>query len=209
MARKTKEEALATRASILDAAERVFHEQGVSRTSLADIAQAAGVTRGAVYWHFKDKADVFTTMMDRVCLPIEEGSAASLQRPAPGQALASVRTRVHEVFELVVHDERARRVFEIATQRVEYVDELRAVRERHLQVRNGHTQQLVALFRDAQAHGEIPATLQPATAALGLHALIDGLLHNWLLDPTVFELTTTGMDAVDHYLAGVASRPPR
>ena len=47
MARRTKEEAQATRVQILDAAERVFHAQGVSRASLAEVAKAAGVSRGA------------------------------------------------------------------------------------------------------------------------------------------------------------------
>ena len=56
MARRTKEEALATRHALLDAAERVFGRRGVARTSLVEIAEEAGVTRGAVYWHFKDKA---------------------------------------------------------------------------------------------------------------------------------------------------------
>ena len=71
MARRTKEDVLATRTALLDAAERVFLQRGVSRTSLADIAQAAGVTRGALYWHFKDKAALFGAMMDRVALPLE------------------------------------------------------------------------------------------------------------------------------------------
>ncbi|MDP1673909.1 MAG: TetR family transcriptional regulator, partial [Burkholderiales bacterium] len=57
MARRTKDEAVETRNQILDAAEKVFSARGVSRTSLADIAEAASVTRGAIYWHFKDKAD--------------------------------------------------------------------------------------------------------------------------------------------------------
>src|SRR5574337_1789480 len=70
MARRTKEDALATRSALLDAAERVFLQQGVSRTSLADIAHAAGVTRGALYWHFKDKASLFNAMLDRVALPL-------------------------------------------------------------------------------------------------------------------------------------------
>jgi TetR/AcrR family acrAB operon transcriptional repressor len=55
MARRTKEEAAATRESILDAAEQLFVKQGVSRTTLQHIATAAGVTRGAIYWHFNDK----------------------------------------------------------------------------------------------------------------------------------------------------------
>ena len=73
MARRTKENAIATRSSLIDAAEQVFCEKGVSRASLSDIAQAAGATRGAIYWHFKDKLDLFGAMMDRVTLPLEQG----------------------------------------------------------------------------------------------------------------------------------------
>ena len=62
MVRRTKEEAQETRNRILDAAERVFVERGVGRSSLNEIATAAGVTRGAIYWHFQDKADVFNAM---------------------------------------------------------------------------------------------------------------------------------------------------
>ena len=49
MVRRTKEDALATRNRILDTAECVFERRGVSRTSLNEIALAAGVTRGAIY----------------------------------------------------------------------------------------------------------------------------------------------------------------
>ena len=71
MARRTKEEALATRHRLLDAAELLFQAQGVSNTSLQQIAERAGATRGAIYWHFKDKADLFDAMMERVKLPLE------------------------------------------------------------------------------------------------------------------------------------------
>ena len=52
MARRTKQDAQATREALLDAAEHVFEQRGVARTSLNHIAEAAGLTRGAVYWHF-------------------------------------------------------------------------------------------------------------------------------------------------------------
>ncbi|HEX9173202.1 MAG TPA: TetR family transcriptional regulator, partial [Telluria sp.] len=71
MARRTKEDALATRDSIIDAAEKLFAQQGVSRTTLQHIASAAGVTRGAIYWHFDDKAALFNAMMERAKTPIE------------------------------------------------------------------------------------------------------------------------------------------
>ena len=70
MARKTKEDALVTRELILDAAERVFHLRGVSRTSLQEIAKDAGLTRGAIYWHFENKGELFHAMMERVTLPM-------------------------------------------------------------------------------------------------------------------------------------------
>ena len=54
MARRTKEDAEATRNKLLDAAAEVFFAKGVAGASLSEVAQAAGLTRGAIYWHFKD-----------------------------------------------------------------------------------------------------------------------------------------------------------
>src|SRR5258706_330493 len=71
MARRTKEEAQETRNRLIDAAERVFQEKGVAHASLEEIAAAAEVTRGAIYWHFKDKAELFDAMMQRVVLPVD------------------------------------------------------------------------------------------------------------------------------------------
>src|SRR5690606_616469 len=71
MVRRSKEDALATRTSLLDAAERAFLEKGVAGTSLNDIAVEAGTTRGAIYWHFRDKADLFNAMMQRVVMPLQ------------------------------------------------------------------------------------------------------------------------------------------
>lgn len=42
----------------------VFLTAGVSSTSLGEIAKAAGVTRGAIYWHFKDKSDLFSEIWE-------------------------------------------------------------------------------------------------------------------------------------------------
>ena len=129
MARRTKEDAVATRNGLIDAAEQVFREKGVSRASLSDIAQAAGATRGAIYWHFKDKVDLFNAMMDRVTLPLEQGYGEfeSSTCPDPVQRLRAVMALV---LRGVASDERTRRVFEIALYKVEYVSELVGVRDR-------------------------------------------------------------------------------
>ena len=64
MVRRTKEEAQETRSQILQAAEQAFYERGVARTTLADIAALAGVTRGAIYWHFSNKSDLLQALLD-------------------------------------------------------------------------------------------------------------------------------------------------
>jgi TetR/AcrR family acrAB operon transcriptional repressor len=63
MARKTKKEAEKTRQQILDAALKVFSEKGYSKTTFVDIADEIGLTKGAVYWHFKTKPELLAAMI--------------------------------------------------------------------------------------------------------------------------------------------------
>ena len=219
MARRTKQEAQETRNHLLDAAEHLFQAQGVSRTSLEDIARRAGATRGAVYWHFKDKADLFNAMMDRITLPMEESFSPESSLDAPRgqedaapqtdsgtQAIERIRQAMLSILNLIVTDPQTRRVLEVATHKVEYVEDLLAVRQRHLNVRSGFLSRVEQSLQDASATQPDASNAQrssPATAAQGLHALIDGLVQNWLLDPQAFDLLEVGQCAIDIYLRGL------
>ncbi len=57
--RRSREDAQKTKQSIIDVAKELFCKNGYDRTNLCDIADAAGVTRGAVYWHFQNKDELF------------------------------------------------------------------------------------------------------------------------------------------------------
>lgn len=206
MARRTKEEALATRNALLDAAEGLFERAGVGGTSLHDIAQAAGVTRGAVYWHFKDKADLFNAMMERATLPFEAPFAQA--EKDSGDALESLRALVLAILRQAATDTHVQTVFTIATQMVEYVDELNAVRERHLQGRDQAVRRFEALLRRAAAQQRLGARVSPRPAAVALHALVNGLIYNWMLDREGFDLQRVGRAAVESLLAGFACEPP-
>lgn len=209
MVRRTKADALATRNSLLDAAEHLFQERGVSRTSLNDIATAAGTTRGAIYWHFKDKADLFNAMMERVTMPLE-GTLACSARSADTTAnpLLSLRASMMSALKQTATDEQTRRVFEVATHKVEYVTEMQAVRDRHLQVRNECMAMTEEILQQAVQREGIQLQVPLATAALGLHVIMDGLIQNWLLDPQAFDLVKSGLDTMDVYLAGLGFTPP-
>jgi TetR/AcrR family acrAB operon transcriptional repressor len=75
MVRRTKEDAQETRNRILDTAVEVLNRQGVAQTSLNDIAREAGVTRGAIYWHFANKVAMFDAMIERLLCPLLFNSA--------------------------------------------------------------------------------------------------------------------------------------
>jgi len=201
MARRTKEEAQATRSHILDTAERVFEERGVSGTSLNEIAKAAGLTRGAIYWHFQNKADLFNAMMERATLPLEQADVAGFKDPdtTPAQICAGFV----DVLRRVVRDPQLRRVFDIATHKVEYVGEMDAVRQRHLEWRNECVADIERALKRAKRGGALPASVAPRGAALGLLALFDGLLMSWMLEGGSFDLPRAGVQAFDIYLAGL------
>jgi len=200
MARRTKQDAQATREALLDAAERVFEQRGVSRTSLNHIAEAAGVTRGAVYWHFKDKADLFNAMMERVTLPLESELAGVYQ--APGDPIDALVTRLLHSFAQIAADARTQRVLNIAVMLVEHVEDLWPVRERHVQMDRANVERMRLVLERASALRQqpLPAAAQPL--AEGFHAMVRGLVYSWLLERS-FDLEATARIAMDAYLAGI------
>jgi len=203
MARRTKEDAQATRNLVLDTAEVVFVRRGVSRTSLNEIAQTAGLSRGAIYWHFKDKADLFNAMMERVMLPLEE--ALNLTGPTPTTGgIEQLRQGCIDALRKIVDDPQVRRVFEIAIHKVEYVDELEAVRDRRRDASKGHIDRIERTMAQSIRRGELSRRISARAAALGLHSLLEGLFQNWMLDPGAFDLVRVGTRVIDTYLAGLA-----
>jgi TetR/AcrR family acrAB operon transcriptional repressor len=202
MARRTKEEAAATRDNILDAAEQLFVEQGVSRTTLQHIATAAGVTRGAIYWHFDDKGALFMAMMERATLPLE-AELQMLDQADSEDPLVDLRNYVLAVLRRTVEDPGARRVFEIATLKVEFVDEMDAVRHRRQQSLENWMARAERRIRLAAEKGLIQGRADPRTLALAMWTMIDGLIRSWMFDPKSFDLLELGQCVIDPYLDGL------
>src|SRR5204862_195051 len=81
--RRTKEEAALTRDAIVDAALRCFDEQGIAHATLDGIAAGAGVTKGAVYHHFKGKGEILHEIRERVSLPLLDTADTTLLAAGP------------------------------------------------------------------------------------------------------------------------------
>ncbi|MCQ8895513.1 TetR family transcriptional regulator [Limnobacter humi] len=204
MVRKTKEEAQETRHQILDAAETVFSEKGVSRTTLNDIAQAAELTRGAIYWHFKNKADLLDAMMRRVTLPMDEFLATADADPEVSP-LNYIRERTLHVVRVLAESPQTQRVFDIVMHKTELVDDMLPIRDQHLEARQGCISDIQGDIERAIRKGELPAALNALQAAIGIHSLIDGLFANWVLNPN-FDLVQQAMFDIDNYLHGLKHR---
>jgi TetR/AcrR family acrAB operon transcriptional repressor len=188
MARNTKEEALETRSRILDAAENVFHAHGVSRTSLADIAAAAELTRGAIYWHFENKSALFNAMCERVRLPLEtmkEADSAMFVNDPMGQLLSNAV----QVMRQVVHDPRSRKVFGILFLKCEYVEPDDPIVVRQRECFMAGKVKIKRMLADAVALEQLPADLDIDLAYVMVHATFSGLLNNWLFAPDNFDLS--------------------
>lgn len=205
MPRRTKEEAQETREHLLDAAEALFQRDGVSATSLNDIACAAGLTRGAVYWHFRDKADLFDAMLERAYGPLHEQHDIALEAADHGAPLDLLRRHVTAVLRAIAGDERLCRIVDITENKVEYVNDLLPAMRHRTDVRGGYIAQLTHALARAQALGHAQRDVPPGALALGLFALIDGLVRHWVLQPSAFDLVDTGRIAVDRYLRGVVA----
>lgn len=176
MPRRTKEEAAKTRALILKTAEKQFFLHGVVQTSLQEIATAAGVTRGAIYWHFRDKADLLWSIADDVFMPHEDlmDRLVACESDDPLTLLLE-----HTIASLnaITNNPSRRRVFTILTQRCEYIEDLAKLNRRNNAMRERLLLRLATLFVQCAEKNILAPAWTPQTAALTLQTLVIGFIH--------------------------------
>jgi TetR/AcrR family acrAB operon transcriptional repressor len=208
MARRTKEEAAITREQLLDAAERVFRERGVAGSSLAEVASAAGVTRGAVYWHFRDKADLYAAMCERATLPLETmlDAAGTTIHEDP---LGALRQLAVTALSRLAGDPRSQAVFEVMFHKSERAAEHAPIAERKRRERGRCLAQVERVLQQAVQKGQLPPDTDTALATQALHAYIAGIMHEWVLDPGAYDLATAAAALIDAMLAGLRAAAPR
>ena len=207
MVRRTKAEAAVTREQLLDAAERVFRERGVASTTLGEVAAAAGVTRGAVYWHFRDKADLLGALCERTTLPLDALFDAS--RCQGADALDTLRTTAIAALTHLAGDPRAQAVFQLVFQSCGTTDEMAPLASTHQRERGACLVRVEELVARAVAEGGLPADTDPQLAGEALHAYVTGIMQSWVQNPAAYDLAAAAPALIDAMLAGLAAQPPR
>lgn len=189
--KRTKDDTARTRAMVLDAAADAFYEHGVSRTSLDHIAKRAGLTRGAIYWHFKDKADLLTalhsdTMLPQECLLLEAMANAS---DDPLDMIETGGVRFLHDFET---DERLQRVHTIVTLGCEFIGESRETISRVIAADEEMHNHLKQILEMAEQKGDLNPEWTSETATRALQCSMSGLLTEWLKSGKAFPLSAVG-----------------
>jgi AcrR family transcriptional regulator len=84
---KKAQQGEATRHALLDAARRLFGEDGYTTTSIDDVAHAANVTKGAFYHHYGGKQELFAAAYEQVKREVSERAATAFLEPDPWENL--------------------------------------------------------------------------------------------------------------------------
>jgi TetR/AcrR family acrAB operon transcriptional repressor len=176
MARKTKAEAALTRDRIVACARQVFSRDGVMNTSLEHVAKEAGVTRGAVYWHFRNKADLFMAVRQETGILLRFGDFKS------GDALRRLECGLHEALRRLAEDKQARETYEVMLWKCEYVGEFAGVRNDLMSAGTLFLEEATALYEEAAKEKLISPELNPRLAARETFCFYAGMLKLWLAD---------------------------
>ena len=196
MARNTKEQAQETRNQIINAAIERFSACGVAKTSLADIAAAAGVTRGAIYWHFKNKTDLLNEIWSQ-----SESVMADLeveyQAKYPSDPLSVMRALILYVFEATVRDQKRRALLEIMFHKCEFVGEMAALQKMQQNIYLACYEKMAGVLQECIVAGQLPAKLDTTRATIVIRGYISGILENWLFMPESFDLLAEAPHLVD------------
>lgn len=207
--RRTKEEAEVTREKLLSAALKVFSKNGYAATTLDDIAREAGVTRGAIYWHFKGgKADVFNAILDsgfkRVNEIVEKWYA---EEGTPLEKLERIMVRLMQFCE---EDDEYRALQEVTIFKMSEDPELTLRLEDKKHAYEQSIDSIAMLMREAMASGEIRSDVDPMTAAITAYGLLSGIVFIWMVEREAtgeaqFSLKSQAASFVELYLRGIIS----
>lgn len=199
MARNTKQQAQKTRNHILDAAIKRFSEHGVAKTSLADIAADAGVTRGAIYWHFKNKTD----LLNEIWAQSESGLTAleiEYQSKYPGDPLSVMRAMLRYMFEATVTDPRRRALMEIIYHKCEFVGEMTTLQLMQQNLYLECYEKIEEVLAECIDAKQLPESLDTRRAAVVMRGYVSGIMENWLFMPESFDLATDASQLVETLL---------
>jgi AcrR family transcriptional regulator len=201
--RRTKEDAALTREQLLNAAQSVFLAKGYVRSTLEDIAQQAGITRGAIHWHFGNKAELFNTLIreryERAWIRMQDAYTEE------ATALQTLRHIIVRWLGYPEEDADFRAILELTSFKIEAVTELADGIAEKSQSTQATLNYFAHLIQQAITAKEVRAEVQPEVAARMALSLIYGVSALWLTDTSAFSLKACAEEMTDFFIRGIAT----
>ncbi|WP_416191203.1 TetR family transcriptional regulator [Neisseria sp. CCUG12390] len=204
--RKTKIEALKTKEYLMMAALETFYKKGVARASLNEIAQAAGVTRGALYWHFKNKEDLFDGLFQRISDDIESCLIQDLEKPDKN-SWSNFRLSLLKFFERLENNNLHNKFYNILFLKCEHTDQNEAIISLVDKYRTLWNHKLNMILAECVEQHDLDENLDIEFATVFVKCNIDGLIQQWLSAPQNFELNQVAPRIVDITLDNLKNHP--
>lgn len=201
--RRSKEDSEQTRAAIMDAAELAFFAQGFSATTLEQISRAAGVTRGAFYWHFKDKTDLLAALHERSFVP-QEHIIKFITEATDDDPLSGLEAAVPCILRSFEGDERQHHMFRIMSDLSIGKEGAEWMARIHADMRAT----LCAITTKARDKGILQADLTPEEAAVMLMVSFSGVFSEWMRSGKAFPLSDFGTSFLSRQIAWLRLRDP-
>lgn len=196
-----------TRERIIASAARVFGLKGFQRASLDEVAADAGMTKGAIYWHFKSKNDLFFALLDHKFQVHTDPIRVDMEALLAGghDPLIGMTEMFSAGMRRCSNDPEWSRLYLECLSMGRNPD----VRERLSAFYDQVWATSAGLTRELQAHGLAPADIDPKIAAIFWGALFDGLMLAWLIKgddldldyilPAIFQMLWRGIDPAMAY----------
>ncbi len=207
MARKTKAEALKTRQMLIESAIEQFALNGVANTTLTDIADAAGVTRGAVYWHFTSKIDIFNAIWEQQA-PLRDIIYQQTKEDVHTNPLIHLRNQFVTALQYIAADTRLRALMQILYHRCEFIDDMMPEEEIRQKIGFSYENVRQVLTESIEA-GILPADININIVLIMLHGFFSGVIKNWLMAPEKFDLYRHAPELVDNIMLAVKATSTR
>lgn len=198
MVRKTKEEAQNTRRNILDAALEVFYVKGVGHSSLEDIAEAAGVTRGAVYWHFKNKADIFTALHSEIHMSFIN-RLIDTQEKSKSDTLEHLQLLCIDSLIDIDVDLKKKKFFTVFFLKCDYSGDLASLLPTQNTLKAESLAMIKGFFEKAIAQGQLSKNTDAEILAISLFCYMGGMIHEYLRDPNFIDLKKMTRPMIELY----------
>ncbi len=202
MARRTPEEAARTRQQLIDTGLNLFSRQGIESTTLKQIAQAAGVTHGALYWHFRNRADLLLQIHHAYELPFE-AQYLEQRQGVQQDALAALQQYISGVLAEFARSPTAGAVYRVFYMPGAPVADLAEVEPELSANRTQWLDQLRFFLKQARKQKQLRKNCAPAALAFTLQAALSGLLQEWLRSDGGFDLQTEGLALLAILVAGL------